>query len=65
MSTPSTTKAVGAGGFELSADTVLLGAAVDAAAAVVVLATALFCRLCAFEGASRCASSAKHKTTNG
>jgi hypothetical protein len=58
MSTPSTTKAVGANDFELSADTVLNGAtaAADAAAAVAAAAVvaALFCRLCALEGASRC-----------
>jgi hypothetical protein len=63
MSTPSTTKAVGAAGFELSADTVLKGAtAATAAAAAVaaVVAAVLFCRLCALEGASRCVYSAKH-----
>jgi hypothetical protein len=61
MSTPRTTKAVGAAGFELSADTVLNGAtAAAAAAAAAVAAAALFCRLCALRGASRCAQRAKH-----
>eukprot|EP00953_Heterococcus_sp_UTEX-ZZ885_P037559 19293-Heterococcus_DN1.PRE.2 len=55
MSTPSTTKAVGSAGFELSADTVLNGAtAAAAAAAAADVVAALFCRLCALEGASRC-----------
>eukprot|EP00953_Heterococcus_sp_UTEX-ZZ885_P037566 19294-Heterococcus_DN1.PRE.3 len=56
MSTPSTTKAVGAAGFELSADTVPNGAT----AAAAVAAAALFCRLCALGGALRCARRAKH-----